>query len=247
MSIAFKKMTRSLAWIMTASLAVAFMLPSSAAAVEFFPTPFRYQWKSQSGTVEGGATVVRANAGDTVAMSLTITNRSIDSRARVIYGKSALLPEVSPYQGAHELRLGTSNPHDKSYDWVDPSSFISNPDGAANRLAVYDGAAVNPGGDLTFNFNLKIKSGTANGTYDFYVGVVREFDAWARQVNASGRLLAGEDIFWRVVVGGGSVTPATGGLSVALAPGTPAASTVANGGNANFTKIDLNCRAGRDC
>jgi len=244
MSIAFKKMTRSIAWIMTASLAVAFMLPSDAAAVEFFSTPFRYQWKSQSGTNEGTAHVVRANAGDTVAMNLTITNRSIDSRAKVIYGTSALTPEVSPYRGAHELRLGTSNPHDKIYDWVDSSSFISNPDGASNRLAAYDGAAVNPGQDLTFNFNLKIKSGTPNGTYDFYVGVVREYDAWAKQVDSKGRLLPGEDIFWRVVVGGGSTTPATGGLTIGLASGTPAAGSVAKQGNANFTKMTLTAAAG---
>ncbi|OGB85029.1 hypothetical protein A2994_00220 [candidate division Kazan bacterium RIFCSPLOWO2_01_FULL_48_13] len=248
MSIAFKKMTRSIAWVMTASLAVAFMLPSSAAAVEFFNAPFRYQWKAQSGTDSGTAHEVRANAGDTVAMSLTITNRSTDPKALTIYGTSALTPEVAPYRGAHELRLGTSNPHDKMYDWVDPSSFISNPDGASNRLAAYDGAAVTPGQDLTFNFNLKIKAGTANGTYDFYTGIVREYDAWARQVTSTGRLLPSEDIFWRVIVGGGSVTPATGGLSVALASGTPVAGNIAAGstsaGNANFTKVTLTAAAG---
>ncbi|MFA5270103.1 MAG: hypothetical protein WC400_00595 [Patescibacteria group bacterium] len=237
-------MTRSIAWIMTASLAIAFMLPSSAVAVEFFSTPFRYQWKSQSGENDGTAHIVRANAGDTVAMSLTLTNRSIDPKAKVIYGTSALTPEVAPYRGAHELRLGTSNPHDKIYDWVDSSSFISNPDGGSNRLAAYNGVAVNPGEDLSFNFNLKIKSGTPNGTYDFYVGVVREYDAWAKQVDSKGRLLPGEDIFWRVVVGGGSVTPATGGLTVNLSSGTPAAGSVAKSGNANFTKMTLTAAAG---
>ncbi len=235
------RFTRIIAWVASAGTALAFALP--AGAIEFFPTPFRYQWKSQSGTVEGDAHVVRANAGDTVAMSLTIINRSTDPRALTIYGKSALLPEASPYQGAHELRLGTARPHDNIPSWVDPSSFISNPDGASNRLAVYDGPAVNPGGDLTFNFNLKIKADAANGTYDLYLGVVREFDAWARQVDSAGRLLASEDIFWRFIIGGGAATTA-GALNVSLSSLTPAAASVATGANANFTRFTLTAAAG---
>ena len=242
MNNAFKKMTRSLAWIMTASLAVAFMLPSNAAAIQFFPSPVRYQWVSQNGAVVGDATTVNANAGDTVAMTLTVKNRQIDPAALVLYGKSTLLPEASPYQGAHELRLGVKN--DAILPWIDSSSFLANPDGAANRLAVYDGVAVNVGESLTFSFNLKVKAGTADGTYDLPVGILREFDAWARQVNAAGTLLPSSDIFWRVIVGSGTVTPATGGLSIALAGDTPASASIADAGNANFTKFTMTAAAG---
>lgn len=243
MNNAFKKMTRSLAWIMTASLAVAFMLPSNAAAIEFFPNPVRYQWVSQNGTVVGDATTVYGNAGDTVAMSLTIKNRQIDPAAKVLYGKSTLLPEASPYQGAHELRLGVKD--DAILPWIDSSSFLPNPDGAANRLAVYDGPAANVGENLTFSFNLKIASGTADGTYALPVGLLREFDAWARQVNTAGTLLPSSDIFWNVVVGaGGPITGPTGALSVALAYDTPVAASVADAGQANFTKFTMTAAAG---
>ncbi|MBU1092221.1 hypothetical protein KJ836_00920 [Patescibacteria group bacterium] len=243
MNNAFKKMTRSLAWIMTASLAVAFMLPSNAAAIEFFPNPVRYQWVSQNGTVVGDATTVYGNAGDTVAMSLTIKNRQIDPAAKMLYGKSTLAPEASPYQGAHELRLGVKD--DAILPWIDSSSFLPNPDGAANRLAVYDGPAANVNDTLTFNFNLKIASGTVDGTYALPIGLLREFDAWARQVNAAGTLLPSSDIFWNVVVGAGGPPPAmTGALTIALASDTPASQTIADNGNANFTKISLTAAAG---
>jgi len=246
MNTAFKKMTRVIAWVATASLTIGFaMMPTGAAAIEFFPTAFRYQWKSQNGTDDGTAHVIRANKGDTVAMSLTITNRSTDPKAKVIYGKSALTPEVAPYRGAHELRLGTSHPHDTIPTWIDTSSFIANPDGASNRLAVYDGAAVNPGEDLTFNFNLKISATAPDATYDLYTGIVREYDAWARQVNGAGTLLPSEDIFWRVIIGaGGVVTTPTGGLSVALASGTPASASIAKSGNGNFTKFNITVASG---
>ena len=246
MNTAFKKMTRAMAWLTTASLTIGFaMMPTGAAAIEFFPTPFRYQWKAQNGTVESGATVVRVQKGDTVQMSLTVTNRSIDPKAQMIYGKSTLSPEAAPYQGAHELRLGTAKPHDNIPGWIDPSSFIANPDGAANRFAVYDGAAVNKGEDLTFSFPLKISATASDGTYDLYVGMVREFDAWAKPVDSVGRLLASEDIFWRVIVGaGGTVIPATGGLTMALASGTPVGHNVAKSGNDNFTKFNMTAASG---
>ncbi|MBU1092094.1 hypothetical protein KJ836_00190, partial [Patescibacteria group bacterium] len=157
MNNAFKKMTRSLAWIMTASLAVAFMLPSNAAAYDQFPSPVRYQWVSQTGTVVGDATTVYGNAGDTIAMQLTIKNRQIDPAAQMLYGKSTLAPEASPHQGAHELRLGVKD--DAILPWIDSSSFLPNPDGAANRLAVYDGPDANVNDTLTFSFNLKIAAG----------------------------------------------------------------------------------------
>ncbi|AKM84902.1 MAG: hypothetical protein VE98_C0001G0448 [candidate division Kazan bacterium GW2011_GWA1_50_15] len=230
--------SKALAWLMATSMAVAFAAPQ-ALAFENLGT-FRYQWIAQSGTVEGPAHVVRANAGDTVNMSLTIRNRSTNPQALTMYGKSALLSEGPSYPNAHAVGIGTSHPRDNVPAWLDASSFAIN----GNRFAYYDGAAVNPGQDLTLTWTAKIASSAANGTYDLYTEVVREFDGWAQQVTAGGRAIASGDIFWRFIIGGGSAEPATGGLSVGISSGTPAASTVAYGGNANFTKITLTAAAG---
>lgn len=247
MSINFKKMTRVVSWLMTFGVAFAFSVPA-AQAIEFFPTPLRYQWVSQSGTLstDGAAHEVNVNAGDTVSMSLTIKNRSIDSRALVMYGVPPggnLLPEEAPYRGAHELRVGVKG--DEILSWIDSSSFYENLDGENNRFAVYDGPDASPGDTLTFTWNLKIKAGTADGTYNLYTGLVREFDAWARQVTAAGTLLPSEDIFWRVIVGEGTTTPAaTGALTIALSGSTPAASSLAKSGTADFTRFTLTAAAG---
>src|SRR4030042_6015266 len=167
MSISFKKMARVVSWLMTFGVAFAFSVPT-AQAIEFFPTPGRYQWVSQSGTLstDGTAHEVRVNAGDTVQLSLTIKNRTIDPRAQIWYGVppgGTLLPEEAPYRGAHELRVGVKN--DEILTWIDSSSFLANPDGDDNRFAVYNGADARPGDSLTFTWNLKIKAGTADGHY----------------------------------------------------------------------------------
>jgi len=170
---------------------------------EFFHTPFKYQWVSQSGTLSADRTAheIYVNAGDTVSMSLTIKNRNIDPKAKVMFGippRGNLLPEPAPYRGAHELRVGVKD--DEILPWVDSSSFYVNPDGENNRFAVYDGPDANVGNTLTFTWDLKISDTTAKGTYNLYTGLVREFDAWARQVDSAGRILPSEDIFWRIIV-----------------------------------------------
>lgn len=245
MSRNFKKMTRVVSWFMTLAVAMAFALPVDA--IEFFSTPLRYQWVSQSGTLSADGTAHEYNVqpGDTVSMSLTIKNRSIDAAAKVMYGVppgGTLLPEEAPYRGAHELRVGVKN--DEILSWIDSSSFYINPDGDNNRFAVYDGVDANYGENLTFTWDLKIAASTTDGVYDLYTGLVREFDAWARQVNASGALLGSGDIFWRFNVGDVSTPSITGALNVNALSTTPAADIVPQSGNANFTKFSLTAAAG---
>lgn len=167
---------------------------------EFFNIPFRYEWMSQNGDVVGDAHVLYTKPGEIIPMELVIKNRAIDQDALVIYGKDDLLPELAPYRGAHELRIGTSNPHDKLYDWLDGSSYISNPDGLSNRLAVYNGEKVNIGGLIKLNWDLKLKNNLNSGTYDLYVAVLREFDKWAEQIDKFDIVLDREDIFWRIII-----------------------------------------------
>ena len=149
-----------------------------------------------------------------------------------------LLPEVEPYRGAHELRIGVKN--DEILSWIDASSFIENLDGENNRFAVYGGPDVNVGGELTLSWDLKIAADATDGTYNLYTGMVREFDAWAQQVTVSGAPIPG-DIFWRVVIGEGTVAPtpdpAAGGLTVSLASGNPAAGQVPQNATADLIKL----------
>ncbi len=231
----FNKTSKAFAWVAAVSLALMALVPS-ASAFENLGT-FRYQWVAQSGTIsaDGKAHEVSANQGDTVAMSLTIRNRSTNPRALVMYGKSALLAEPG-MPNAHAVGLGNSHPRDVVHSWIDPSSFVIN----GNRWTYYDGAPVNPGETMTLAFNLKIAAGAANGTYDLYTELVREWDGWAEQVDAAGRAIGNGDIFWRVKVGG-VVTPpvGSGAATVSLAAGTPAAGNIADEAAANFTKITL--------
>lgn len=240
MIIKFKSMTRVVSWLMAFSLALTFA--GVAQAIEFFPTAFRFEWAAQSGTIsaDGLAHEYTVQAGDTVSMSLSVTNRSTDSRALVMYGippGGNLLPEVAPYRGAHELRIGVKN--DEILPWLDASSFIENLDGDNNRLAVYDGINVHPGSDVTFNWDVKIADDATDGIYEMTVSMVREFDAWATNVD-------GGDIFWRFNIGDTSYVPPanTGALSISASSLTPAAAQVATGGNANFTRFTLTAAAG---
>ena len=201
----FKKMTKVVSWLMTFTVVAAFAVPVDA--TDFYHTPKQYQWVEQSGTLstDGSAHEMYVNAGDTVPMSLTIKNRNVDSSALVMFGippTGTLLPEPEPYRGAHELRLGVKD--DEVLSWVDSSSFIENLDGENNRFAVYDGVDANVGEDLTFSWDLVISDDAIDGTYNLYTGIVCEFMAWARQVNASGAIIS-NDIYWSVVIGEGTV------------------------------------------
>jgi len=222
MTIKLKSMTRVVSWLMTLALSFTFALP--AEAIEFFPTPFCFQWASQSGTLSADGTAYEhyVNAGDTIAMSLNVTNRSTDGRALVMYGippGGNLLPEVAPYRGAHELRIGVKN--DEILPWLDSSSFIENLDGDNNRLSVYDGSNVHNGSDVVFNWDATIASDAADGVYEMTVSMVREFDAWATNID-------GGDIFWRIIVGEGTVVEEGGGdLNIGIAGDTPADDNIA--------------------
>jgi len=222
MSNTFKKMTRVVSWLMTLAIAMMFALPADA--IEFFPTEGRYQWVSQSGTLssDGTAHEYYVQAGDTVSMSLTIKNRTIDPAAQVWYGippGGNLLPEDAPYRGAHELRVGVKN--DEVLSWIDESSFLLNEDGDNNRFAVYDGVDAYPGDNLTFTWDVKIAEGTTDGVYDLYSMVVREFDSRFRQVNSAGALVGSDDVFWRFHVGDTSSYEGGGDLGLALSSSTP--------------------------
>lgn len=237
MSNNFKKMSRIVAWLTTASLALAFAIgtPTGAAAATY-----RYSWVSQTPaqvTADGVAHYVNANAGDTVAMSVTVTNKS----SVTIKGKTALgeIPAGKQVQvGAWSIGVRG----DAMTSWMDDSSFVLN----KNRLVYYDGADVAPGQNLTFNWNVKIAAGAPAGTYDWYFRPVAEYIAWTDQVAWNGTVLSKDraDIFTRFIIGGGSVTPATGGLSVGLASDTPVSASIADAGQANFTKFTMTAATG---
>ena len=241
MTIKLKSMTRVVSWLMALALSFTFALPVEA--IEFFPTPFRFEWSAQSGTLsaDGTAYEYTVSQGDTVSMSLSVTNRSTDGRALVMYGippGGNLLPEVAPYRGAHELRIGVKN--DEILPWLDASSFIENLDGDNNRLSVYDGPNVHQGSNVTFTWDVKIADDAVDGIYEMQVSMVREFDAWATNID-------GGNIFWRFNIGDTSYVPPvnSGDLAISASPGTPIAAMVATGGNANFTKFTLTAAVGK--
>jgi len=155
--------------------------------------PFQYLWKAQNGTisVDGRAHEVHASPGDTVAMSVTLVNRS----GRTIQGLSKLATIAGKvnYGG---WGLGTSNPIDNKPAWLDPSSFVIN----GNRFVYYDGPDVPDGAEFTIAWNVKISPSAKKSTYSLYLNCVKEWENWTQQVSASGILLKSPDIFWRFII-----------------------------------------------
>ncbi|MDD5605933.1 MAG: hypothetical protein PHR51_01230 [Patescibacteria group bacterium] len=243
-----KRTSQALAWVMTVAMAVAFAAPTQVMAFESRGNTSSAKWVAQTpGAASGGATVINAAGGDILNFSLTVQNTS---RTDVFYSADALLDEVAPYVGAHELRIGATDDtvYDNIFDFTYGGPFVNN-----NRFATFQsGDAVYPGQNLTFNWALKVKAGIADGTYRYRVGMVQEYDAWLGDKpgpgaggpnnNLGGR--SGGTIFWDIVVGSGSSTPATGGLSVSMASGTPVAGQIANNANTNFTKVTLTPASG---
>ncbi|MBU1082973.1 hypothetical protein KKE14_00835 [Patescibacteria group bacterium] len=233
MSNNFRKMT---AWLATASLVLGFvMMPTGAAAA----TVYKYEWKSQSGTISADGLAHEyqgVTAGQTINLSLTMINRS----GTTIKGKSAL-PAGTLQVPVGVWGIGTQNPQDGTPSFLDLSSFVLN----NNRFVYYDGADVPDGSEITFDWPVTMATTLAAGTYKLYVRPVSEFLAWTRQVK-NGITLPGtnSDIFWQFVVGSGTSTPATGGLSIALAGDTPAPASIADNSNANFTKFTMTAAAG---
>ena len=232
-----KRASRAMAWTMTIATTLWLTVPATAVSA----ATYRYKWVSQTPaqvTSDGTAHYVNANAGDTVAMSVTLTNQS----SGTIKGKTALgaIPAGKQVQvGAWSIGVRG----DAATPWLDASSFVLN----GNRFVYYDGADVAPGANFTVSWNVKIASTAANGTYNLYFRPVAEYIAWTQQVAWNGTILSQNkaDIFTRFYIGGGApVTPATGGLSVGIASGTPASSSLAAGASANFTKITLTPSAG---
>lgn len=197
----FSRATRAITWV--ASVATSLSLALPVAAFQQLPNSMIYEWKSQSGTDNGTAHVVNANAGDTVELSLTVTNRSQNPAGSVWYGKQALAPEAAPYTNGHAIGVGTLRPMDHTPSWIDSSSWDS-ANSNNNRFMYYEGSEVHPGSDMTLTWDVKIANNAANGTYDLYVGIVREHDEWGRQWK-NGQIISNPDIFWRFNIGGGSM------------------------------------------
>lgn len=245
-SIALRKTSQAVAWVVAIATALAFSAPSASAFVARGNTSAA-KWVSQTpGTAAGGATVVNANPGDVLNFSLTVQNTS---RTDVFYGANQLIDEAAPYVGAHEIRVGATDDtvYSNIFDFTHGGPFVNN-----NRFATFMDGQVMPGQNLTMNWALKVKAGIPNGTYRFKVGMVQEYDAWfgdrpgpgagGPTNNLGGR--SGGTIFWDIVIGGSVVTPATGGIGVSLASGTPAAGNIADGASANFTKFTLTPASG---
>ncbi|MEZ4210189.1 MAG: hypothetical protein R3B38_00495 [Patescibacteria group bacterium] len=167
---------------------------------ESFSTPFYYEWQKQNGTVEGDAHVIRANAGDSITLNLELINRATDPKSLVLYGAKDLIEELAPFRGGHQLRVGSGNPRDVIYDWLGSASFVHNPDGESNRFDIYNGDPVAPGEVFNLDWSLQLKSDIQPGTYLYYVELVKEFDAWAQQVDKQGKVLPTSDIFWKIIV-----------------------------------------------
>jgi hypothetical protein len=234
-SLLMKKASRVVAWTMTAATSLWLVVPSQAA---FGATYYRFKFVDQTPTTlsaDGKAHIVTANAGDTVAMSVTLTNLSSET----IKPKSAL-GAVIPGKQVPVGSYGIGTRGDAMTPWLDASSFVLN----GNRLAYYDGATdVAPGANFTMSWNVKIASTAANGTYDYYFRPVFEWKGWTRQVAWNGTLLATEkaDIFTRFIIGGGGTT-STGNVTVSA--GTmPSAASVAQG-TSNVRVATWNFQAG---
>jgi hypothetical protein len=222
-----KKSSQAVAWLMTVAMAFAFAAPT-AFAFESRGNTSSAKWVSQApGAASGGATVVNAVGGDVLNFSLQIQNTSATD---VFYSADALLDEVAPHVGAHELRIGATDDtvYDNIFDFSYGGPYVNN-----NRFATFEsGDAVFPGQNLTFNWALKVKAGIADGTYRFRVGAVQEYDAWLGDVpgpgaggpnnNLGGR--SGGTIFWDIVIGDG--IPAGGGDMNVASISQPAAATI---------------------
>ena len=191
------KATRLTAWVMTVATAGWLAVPSAVAQTPIY----QYEWVSQSGTISADGLAHQytgVDAGDTIDLSLTLINRS----GTTIKGTSALgaIPTGKQVQvGA--WGIGTQNPQDGTPSFLDTSSFVLN----NNRFMYYDGADVPNGGQIKFDFDVKMDSDLADGTYKLYVRPVSEYNAWTRQYKNGQTFTSGNsDIFWAFVVGSGS-------------------------------------------
>ena len=155
--------------------------------------PYQYLWKAQNGTISVDRTAheITASRADTIAMSVTLVNRS----GREIKGLSSL-PAVAGKINYGGWGLGTSKPIDNKPTWLDASSFVIN----GNRFVYYNGPDIPDGGEFTLTWNIKISSTAARGTYKMYLNCVKEWENWTQQVSRDGILLPSPDIFWRVYV-----------------------------------------------
>jgi len=241
-----KTSMRALYFVMGLSLALAYAVPQ-AGSFESRGNTSSAKWVSQApvSSVSGGASTVNANAGDVLNFALTVQNTSSTD---VFYSADALLDEPAPYVGAHELRVGATN--DTVYSFFDYSygTYVNN-----NRYATFEtGDPVYRNQNLTFNWTMKLAAGLADGTYRYRVGVVQEYDAWLGDApgpgaggpnnNLGGR--TGGTIFWDIVVGAGGTPTPSGALTIARSSQTPAATQIADNGNANFTRFTLTAAPG---
>src|SRR3989344_104426 len=137
-SLLVKKASRFIAWTMTVATSVWLAAPAQVASA----ATYRYSWVSQTPaqvTSDGTAHYVTANQGDTVNLSVTLTNKS----SITIKGKTALGATPAGYQvpiGA--WAIGVRN--DEVKPWIDTTAWLN-----GNRMAYYDGADVAPNANFT--------------------------------------------------------------------------------------------------
>jgi hypothetical protein len=192
-----------ISFILAVVLAVGFVLPTDVAdAFQQFPRSLAWELMSQSGVQKvdfnGDPYAVHyVQPGETVQMHVTVRNRSRNRQAEMWYGASSILPEGPNYPNAHAIGLGTWDPMDNIPSFLDPSSFVIN----GNRFAYYNGEPINKGQSMTLNFQVKIKDGVADGTYDLVTSFVREFDEWGWRDNGRGQNHRYRSMLWKFVVG----------------------------------------------
>ncbi|PIR99113.1 hypothetical protein COT87_01180 [Candidatus Collierbacteria bacterium CG10_big_fil_rev_8_21_14_0_10_44_9] len=158
-----------------------------AQAFEQFPRSLAWELIGQSGTPATNSagypfSVIYAQPGETVQMSMQVKNHSRDPHAEMWYGKSQIGYEGPDYPNAHAIGVGTWDPIDNIPTFLDPSSFVVN----GNRLTYYDGAPVNKGEIMDLNWQVKIANNVQNGTYNLVLSLVREFDEWGYRVKSNG-------------------------------------------------------------
>lgn len=208
------KYISTLAKVIAITLVFSFTPTKSVEAFQQFPNSLAWELVSQSGQLKfdsnrGPYAVHYVQPGETVNMQVTVINRSRNRNAEMWYGASALLPEGPDFPNAHAIGLGTWDPMDHVPSFLDSSSFVIN----GNRFVYYDGGPINKGQMMVLDFQVKIKEGIANGTYDLLTSLVREFDEWGWRDNGHGQNHRYRSMLWKFVVGQSSL-PEDGSSSI---------------------------------
>src|SRR5690606_1964358 len=141
------------------------------------------------------AHIMEAEAGESIELSLTVRNKSLNPLGQIWYGLNDLVPENPPHENGHAIGVGTTNPFDKLISWLDDSSFVRND----NRFTYYNGEPIGYDGVMTITWTVTLADDLEDGAYRLDAGLVREHDGWGKQWK-NGLVLISPDIFWEIVV-----------------------------------------------